>query len=247
MSAGKHRRMEDESKLLFQWSVRESSWGRLLVFGLATVLGLGGFFFVFRVVYPESRREPLMTRRVTVLSSEDPTARPIIQRAIDQSFALLPKPEDPTEALPDFRPSFAGYRMRLKSLTPATTEAFNVQMLSPTRPVLSPLAAPRRAAPPAPPKPRQLALRLSGAASDRLVKPWSRGDLQLADTARTRFRIGIDRRGRVAFMLPLEPLDENKTAAALEKAVAALSFAPAESPEILWTDASFEWEELVEP
>lgn len=250
MSRRRKKAPADEPPLTFQWTVREPSLGRLIFFGTATLIAVAAFFFVFRVVYPESGGQPLVSRRIILLSSDDPATRPLVQRALDRSFALLPSP-DPDGLTPshaNFEPSYAGYRMRLKPLTQSTSTGPALRLLTLGESVLPPLA---RIEPgtsvPAPPPGLQLVVRLSGPLADRLQGPAAWTDIPLRDTIKTRFRLGVKDDGRVVFALPMEPIDDPELQDLLLRHVGSLAFAPAAQPGIAWTQATFQWEEAPAP
>ncbi len=245
------RAQEDSPRLTFEWVVPESTIWRLLFYAGITVVTLAGFFFVFRVVYPESDRPPLVSRRVLVLSENDPDARPLIQRAVDQSFALLPTPaEDPAKeaALPEFRPSFEGYRMRLKGLPVTKVNEPAKRMFSPGRVVLPPA---ERQDIERSPRTRSgfesaLTVQVSGEASDRFEGRAPIRGLALVEPIRLRFRVAVNERGLVVFALPLESIEDADVQTQLLGAVERLRFKPVSENGVMWADAAFEWTEVEE-
>lgn len=238
--------------LTFQWVVPETNLWRLIFYGAVTVLAVGGFFFIFRVVYPESKREPLVSRRVLVLSEKDPAARALIQRAVDQSFALLPSPGVETAEkalLPAFSPSFAGYRMRLKGLPPSSIEEPRSSLLTPGRVVLPPIERTKQVPSEevTPPGKLRLWVRVSGPAGERLVESHALDDAPLAEPAKLRYRVGINEQGRVIFALALESIEDAATQLRLQQVVEHLRFRPMPDAGMMWAQATFEWQEDVAP
>lgn len=237
---------EPVGPLTFQWVVSETTLWRLIFYAFVTVLAVGGFFFVFRVVYPESHRAPLVSRRVLLLTGDDSASRALVQRAVDQSFALLPSPEpdSSTQAmLPEFTPSFAGYRMRLKGLPPTALDEPKPRLSIPGRVVLPPVDRPSSSPLHSPPpvSEKQLWVEISGSAASRLATAPILDGVLLLEPTRLRFRLGIDASGRVVFALPLESIDDADTQLRLQKTVENLRFRPDPDNGLTWAQASFSW------
>lgn len=245
----------DEPPLLtFQWRDRDRPFTRLFFFLLFTVAGTAGFFLLFKVVYPQARHFSTAPQQVLMLDPAQAATRDIVNRTADENFLLLSPDSDPARAgssagdlFPVFRPSFAGFEMKLMDLpgeqdTRTLPRVYGIEdMHLPPSVTVKRAAAP--AAPTAPVTRPVLNVVLHGGLVKRgLVSAREIKGVVLADAVAPRFSVCVSHAGVVIFALPVESTADAKQMRALHKSVSSLRFEPVKSPATQWGEASFVWE-----
>src|SRR3954471_19455911 len=83
-----------ETALTFHWK-RPVVKTRGLAFWLFVVLlALAGFFYLFRVVYPQAQRFTPVPHHIVALNPADPAAREVLNKVHDVDFLILPPPSE---------------------------------------------------------------------------------------------------------------------------------------------------------
>lgn len=181
---------------------------------IIAALGMTGFFYLFKVVYPQTRRITPLPQQVLILNSADPGARAIMNRVQDVDHLMLPTSSDVTnpinldERAPVFHPSFENHVFALQDLPYKAVKVRPARLLDTTSPILPPLdlsdlketptVIQRRANGP------QLTMKLSGDLNGRaLLAPPDFTQLGLTQADAYRFQLAVDSRGLVTFALPL--------------------------------------------
>jgi len=234
--------------LIFAWHARDHSTWHLVVALLMLMAAMAGFFFVFRIVHPVTRRVTTTPQRVISLDPRDPAALALIHRAQDRSFALL---NDDTASSPledgvlAFRPSFEGYELKLRELEPAAEAVKQPRLFTPGRDVLPPV--PRRVVEPvAAPPAATLRAVMSSTLAKRGPASVELPGIALTQPTRVQFRVAVGSAGQVLTALPLGSSEEAAVMQQLQTAVNALRFEPSEVRRIEWGEVSFRWE-VVKP
>lgn len=208
------KKTAEPSLLNFHWHRPAGSDGRLWLWLIISALGLTGFFYLFKVVYPQTRRVTPVPQQVLILNSADPAARAIMNRVQDIDHLVLPTSSDITnpinldERAPVFHPSFENHVFALQDLPYKAFKVPPARLLDTTTPILPPLdlsdlkEAPtviqRHATGPS------LTMKLSGdLASRALLNTPNFTPLGFTDTEAYRFQLGVDSHGHVAFALPI--------------------------------------------
>lgn len=244
----------DEPPLLtFQWRERERPVTRLVFYFLLTVTGAVLFFMLFKVVYPQARHFSTAPQQVFVLDPTQAATRDIVNRTRDENFLLLSPDSDPARAegtseelFPVFKPSFAGFQMKLMDLpgvqdTKSLPRIFGIEEMP-----LPPVATVMKAKAPA---------TVTPGPGEAVVRPVLRGELvgrelvsggdisavTLPGGELPRFKVGVSNLGRVTFALPLDIQADAKQMRALQASVSALRFKPVKSPAVQWGEVSLEW------
>lgn len=248
----------DEPPLLtFQWRERDRPLMRLAGFTLVSLGAAAGFFLLFRVVYPQARHFSTAPQQVLMLDDSQAATRDIVNRTRDRNFLLLEAGpaasgrSDEPPLFPVFRPSFAGYEMKLMDLPGEPDKRSLPRVFSVGDMPLPPPATVMKARAPAPPAkpggdrtaPRVV---LHGALAGRKLESSARlKDIAgLGDLSALRFLLGVNSKGMVGFALPLEGGADAKQMRLLHKAVSSLRFQPAADSDVQWGQASFAWEEV---
>ena len=245
----------DEPPLLtFQWRVRDRPFARLILFLFLTIVGAAGFFLLFKVVYPQARRFSTAPQQVLVLDPTQAATRDIVNRTSDENFLLLSPDSDPARAgaearelFPVFRPSFAGFEMKLMDLPGEQDEKTLPRVYRIDDMPMPQLTTVMKARPPvansATTGPAVLRVVLHGDLSKReLASSRDISGIALADSVSPRFRLAVNNTGLVTFALPLESSADAKQMRALHKSLSMLRFKPVKSPATQWGEASFVWE-----
>ena len=245
----------DEPPLLtFQWRVRDRPLARLILFLFLTIVGAAGFFLLFRVVYPQARRFSTAPQQVLVLDPAQATTRDIVNRTSNENFLLLSPDSDPARAgadarelFPVFRPSFAGFEMKLMDLPGEQDEKTLPRVYRIDDMPMPQLATVMKARPPVANStttgPAVLCVVLHGDLSKReLASSRDISGIALADSISPRFRVCVNNTGIVTFALPLDSSADAKQMHALHKSLAMLRFKPVKSPAAQWGEATFAWE-----
>jgi hypothetical protein len=258
-------KVASEHPLIFDWALVRSRFGRLLLAFLGVLVGLTLFFFVFRVVYPQSERFTPIPHQAVMLDPGNPATTSIMNRVRDVDYLLLPSRHQQDSAptlqsqAPVFHPSFEGHQLTLQDLPHRQFTAPPPRLLDADAPVLPPLdLSELKSHNPRPvfaqantnDKKRHSRLRMKfhGLAESRLPRNVPDVfDVPVIDPGTCRFKIGIISDGRVAVALPLSTPEPPAAGASLADRVRRLRFAPLtpemvkDAPAIEWGEISFEW------
>ncbi|MDZ4288046.1 MAG: hypothetical protein U0984_08810 [Prosthecobacter sp.] len=240
------RQKSSESALLFDWSARDRSAGRLVIAGLVTFGAFVGLFVGFRIITPENRAVTTRPQQVLVLNPEVPAERALINQAMDRSFALIPTDSlgatPPAAArMPGYRPGIASYELKPKPSSPSTAATTRSQFFALDIELEPPASPTVPGAAPAPP-PTVLRGIMEGPIARRLNRGITLPGIPLVDSNKPRFQIAIGSRGQVLMALPLSASEDAKVMDQLHAALMDLRFAPAKS-EVEWGQVTFRWEE----
>ncbi|MEY4484899.1 MAG: hypothetical protein RL693_2351 [Verrucomicrobiota bacterium] len=251
------KKSAEPSLLNFHWHKPAGSDGRLWRWLIVTALGLISFFYLFKVVYPQTRRVSPLPQQVLILNGTDPTARAILNRVQDVDHLMLPTSSDVTnpinldERAPVFHPSFENHVFALQDLPYKAVKVRPARLLDTTTPILPPLDlsdlkdAPtviqRRGNGP------KLSMKLSGdLASRALLNTPNFAASGLTDATAYRFQLGVNARGQVSFALPISDSGTPEVSQKIMQQLAQLKFqalpakdAAADKP--VWGIASFQW------
>ena len=114
----------DERGKVFHWIREKRIWLHLTAFLLFSLLIHGSGFYLFKVVYPSPVRLEPEPDGITVMKSDDPAARTVLQRLADRTIFLMPPSTQAEERVRlesrrvRFAPAFQ--KTELALLTPAS-------------------------------------------------------------------------------------------------------------------------------
>ncbi len=237
-------RQRTQEPLIFAWNTKDHSTWHLVAALLLLIGTMAGFFFVFRIVHPAAQRAPVTPQHVLALDPKDPVALVLIHRAQDRSFALLSDAspaEDLRGILPDFRPSFEGHHLDLK--TPASKAATlrRPHLFTPGSGVLPPVP-PRLIEAPVRQPTAELQVVVSGTLAKRGLSTITLRNIPLTQPERVHFRVAVGAQGQVISSLPLSGIEDVKVMKQLQSVLASLRFPRSASDSIEWGEISFRWE-----
>ncbi len=242
--------------LTFDWRQPKGQLGRLLLWLAATVVALTVFFFLFRVVYPQTQRFIPVSQQIVVLNPSDPASRASINHAQDRDFMVLPSGNQQKNAItlddraPVFHPLYEKHELKLQDVSQRDSTVPPVRLLDVTTPILPrlDLSELKRSAP-LPEKitvtvPR-LELRLTGAlASRKLIFQPDFSAAAITAPEAWLIEIGVNSEGRVIFALPTGNPEKNNEAAKLLGLMQQLRFEPDTAQSVqtpVWGLASLNW------
>jgi hypothetical protein len=243
-----------ETDLTFHWK-RPVVKARGLTFWIfAMVLGLAGFFYLFRVVYPQAQRFTPVPHHIVALNSADPAAREVLNKMHDVDFLILPAPSEAVgsvsldEHAPVFHPTFEGHKLQLQDLPHQAQPIPPARLLQMDAPVLPPLDLGELKSPVSPVKPLakagRLTMRMTGPLALRaMTHPPDLGAVSLSDPSTCRFQLGVNADGVVNVALPMASIENPETLQKLGRLLQAIRFAPASAGNAgpMWGTATFEW------
>ena len=238
------------SDLTFRWNERQPSLWRLLPAFLVCVGVLALLPLLFRIAPPAAPHLPSLSQSILLLDPANPANQLILNRAHDKSSLVL-RSDQPGDLplsqplLPVFRPSFAGFEMRLKDAYTVRDQPVRPRLFHPSDLALPALPRPPPVAAASARKPQnwQLQLQLGGAGAQRaLLTPPDLSGLTPKDLARLHFRLAVQPSGRVFLALPLDAASEDRDLLPLlQSALSRARFEPVDRPEIAWFSATFRW------
>jgi hypothetical protein len=234
--------------------VRERRGLVLGFFAIVGLLFLAAITLLFQVVYPAARRQPLAAQRILLLDRASPISRPILDAVSDRDFLLLHPSSNIarplSEHVPIFTPSFQGFDFTPRDFIATTTAPSALpRIFRPDVAPLPPLEKPvsRAAAVPAG-KPQVLQPLVTEGLADRPLRhsiSLTGSGLALAEG--TGYRIAVDARGHIAFVVPLQETAAQPEATAAFKVVRdqleQLRFAPVDSTALQWGTLTLRWRE----
>lgn len=257
------RKSAEPSSLNFHWHQPAGSGGRLWRWLIISALGMTGFFYLFKVVYPQTRHVTPLPQQIVLLNSADPAARAIMNRVQDVDHLMLPTSSDVTnpihleEQAPVFHPSFENHVFALQDLPYKAVKVRPARLLDTTSPMLPPLdlsdlketptVIQRRANGP------HLTMKLNGELNGRaLLAPPDFTLLGLTEADAYRFQLGVDSRGRVTFALPINENGNPEVTQQLMHHLSQLRFAalPVKDNALskpMWGIATFQWSPAAAP
>lgn len=80
----------DERGKVFNWTREKRIWIHLTAFLFFSILIHGSGFYLFKVVYPSPVRVEPEPDGITVMKSDDPATRSVLQRLADRTIFLMP-------------------------------------------------------------------------------------------------------------------------------------------------------------
>jgi|GEM_PF-609929 len=259
-------KVSSEHTLIFDWGRLKGGGSRLIFAILAVLAGITLFFYLFKVVYPESERFTPVPHQVLALNAADPANRAIMNKVRDVDYLILSQNKEMEDSAslsgmaPVFHPSFEGHQLTLQDLPHRPFVPQPPRLMDSDEPVLPPLdlselkgesrsvALPK----PASSKAARLVMKFEGLPAERLPKSIpDLSEVPVTDPEAYRFKIGVNADGRVSFTLPVSAPDQPAVVALLTERIRRLRFAPvandegADKTEALvepqWGDVLFEW------
>jgi hypothetical protein len=242
--------------LVFDWKRPARRGLSIFTWLFIMLLGMTGFFFLFKVIYPQSQRFTPVPQQLFVLDPSSPSHQAVINRVQDQDYLIIPGNDDATREVhledhaPVFHPSFERHEFSLQDLPRTKINVFPARLLDPTSPVLpppdlqglKPARAPVVQSGPSP----AITLGFSGDLSQRqlLGKP-DLSALKISDPGAWRFQIGVDGQGRVAYALPVATGEEQSEVKPLLSLLSKLRFDalpdPAAEGSVAWGVVTLHW------
>ncbi len=253
----------EPSLLNFHWHRPAGSGVRLWLWLIITALGFTSFFYLFKVVYPQTRRVTPVPQQVLLLNNTDPTARAIMNRVQDMDHLVLPTSSDITnpinldERAPVFHPSFENHVFALQDPPYKAYKISPARLLDTKKPILPPLdlndlkeiptVIPLRNTAPS------LTMNLSGELAKRaILKSPNFTLLGLTDTDAYRFQLGVTSSGLVAFALPISDAANPEVTQRLLQHLNELRFESLPAKDTvagkpIWGIATFHWSATIAP
>jgi hypothetical protein len=217
-------------------------------------LALAGFFYLFRVVYPQAQRFTPVPHHVVALNAADPAARELLNKVHDVDFLILPPQGEASgtvsldEHAPVFHSTLEGHKLQLEDLPHQAIPIPPARLLQMDAPVLPPLDLSELKSTPAAAKAvvnvRGLTIRINGPLALRaMTHPPDLSGIFLSDPSACRFQIGVNSDGVVEVALPLASTENSEVLQKLGNVVQRIRFAPASTKgaEPVWGTATFEW------
>jgi len=220
----------DERGKVFNWTREKRIWVHLTAFLLFSILIHGSGFYLFKVVYPSPTRIEPEPDGITVMKSDDPATRTLLQRLSDRTIYLMPPSAQADERVRleahrvRFAPAFQKVEPAL--LPPASTAP------GPGLPEPLPLSDPGPAS-------SELRVKLDPTLASRPLAPWSilHDYLALAEelpAAKVTFEIAPDGGVKVDEVeAALEASEKRELATVIEST---LRFVPADGPARGWIE-----------
>ena len=257
MDTPMRKKGDDTEGLVFDWKRPSHRGAGLTLWFLLTVAGMGGFFYLFKVIYPQSQRFTPVPQQVFVLNPTEPAHQALMHRVRDRDYLVLPGGDDTAreiqldEHAPVFHPSFEKHVFQLQDLPRTPINVFQARLLDPYSPVLPTpdLSGLRPIEPaPSPPAPSAaLTIGFSGELSQRqLKKQPDFSALSLSDPGAWRFQLGVDHDGHVIYALPLSTGEEQAATKPLLAMLSSLRFQAEQGGEepgkaITWSTVTLHW------
>jgi len=247
--------------LVFDWRPLQRRWPGLIKWLLLTILAMAGFFYLFKVNYPQSQRLTPVPVQITIISASEPATRALLHRVQDQDFAIIPGTGGDVPAVrledhaPLFHPSFEKREIRLEDLPHKTYTVPPPRLLDFTAPVLPaldfsdlkpPRAMPSDSAHVSP----VLAVEFTGSlAARKLLHPPDFTDLSLTDPESWRFHVGVEASGRISIAMPTAVGEQSKLLPLILEKLNGARFKPAPGAKesIEWSSASLRWANSSKP
>lgn len=244
-----------ESGLIFDWRKPRGQFGRLLLWITVTVLALSVFFFLFRVVYPQTQRFIPVAQQIVLLNPSDPSSRAALNHVEDRDFMVLPWGDRQKNELklddraPVFHPLYEKHELKLQDVSQRDSVVPPVRLLDLTTPILPQLDLSELRQQKAPEKSPgmvpALELRLSGdLASRKLIFSPAFTPAAITDPEAWRFEIGVNSEGRVIFALPAVNPEKSEENSRLLGLLQQLRFEPDAAQKAgvpVWGLVTLEW------
>ncbi|CAN5904118.1 hypothetical protein BH11VER1_BH11VER1_34640 [soil metagenome] len=251
------KKSAEPSLLNFHWHRPAGSDGRLWRWLIVAALGLISFFYLFKVVYPQTSRVTPLPQQVLILNGADPASRAIMNRVQDIDHLILPTSSDITnpvnleERVPVFHPSFENHVFALQDLPYKAVKVRPARLLDTSSPILPPLDLSDLKETPTVIQRHDdgphLTMKLSGdLASRSLLSPPDFTLLGITDADAYRFQLGVDSRGQVIFALPISENSTPEITQRLGRHLSQLKFHALPSKDTApgkpaWGVATFQW------
>lgn len=241
--------------LVFDWRPIQRRWPGLIKWLLFTILAMAGFFYLFKVNYPQSQRLTPVPVHITIISASEPATRALLHRVRDQDFAIIPSGglDGPRVRLEDhaplFHPSFEKREIRLEDLPHKTYTVPPPRLLDFTAPVLpaldfSDLKPPRATPSDGANDNPVLALEFTGSlATRKLLHAPDFTALSLTDPESWRFHVGVEANGRISIAMPTALGEQSKLLPIILEKLNGARFMPAAGRKeaIEWSSVSLRW------
>ena len=195
--------------LIFRWRKSVLPRWRLAFFMVVAGVVHLGFFYLFRVIYPEPVKTIPSPNRMTLLSSADPSAKAVLDQIADRRSAYFPgnsKSVDLADFAARFVPSFRDYSLGLRIPEDTRQKLVLPPVSVPGELVFPPLAV---AAPNSAASRPDMNVKLnivSGLEGREVahVPNWDVEQIAAFPERRFQFSVGFDSLGRVVYVLPLQ-------------------------------------------
>ncbi len=248
---------DNAAPLIFEWNKPGHKGPGLFIWILATLLGIGFFFYLFKIGYPQTQRVTPVPQQVFMLNGALPANQALIHRVRDLDYLILSGSDDTIkevkleDRVPVFHPSFEKHELQVQDLPHKDFTTAPPRLLDATAPVLRApdLSELKKMEQPLPGVASKAELRLHLEGPATVLKLMHQPDfnaLSLSDPDAWRYQIGIEKStGRVAFSLPINMGEPSKTGSEILKRLQELQFepqadgTPAES--VIWSLATFVW------
>ncbi len=244
-----------ENGLIFDWRKPRGQIGRLLLWIIVTVLALTVFFFLFRVVYPQTQRFIPVAQQIVILNPSDPASQASINHVADRDFMVIPSGDQQKSALnlddraPVFHPLYEKHELKIQDVPQRNSAVAPLRLLDVTAPILPrldlselnrlPSAEKSSAAAPL------LEVSVTGALASRKLTFCPEFPVAvISDPEAWRFKIGVNSGGRVIFALPTGNPEKNSESARLIGLLQQLRFEPDASQSAntpAWGLATLNW------
>lgn len=222
--------------LIFDWRKPKGQLGRLFLWIAVTAVALTVFFFLFRVVYPQTQRFVPVTQQIVVLNSSDPATLASINHVTDRDFMVLPSRDSRSgtvnleERTPVFHPLYEKHELKLQDVPQRNSTVPPVRLLDVTAPILPDLDLselqrhhPVKIATTA----TKLDLQVSGDLAARKIIFRPEFPTPVISTPEAwLFVIGVNATGRVIFALPSGNPEKNADANRLLALLQQIKFEP---------------------
>lgn len=251
------KKIAEPSLLNFHWHTPARSGGRMWLWLIITALCFAGFFYLFKVVYPQTSRVAPLPQQVLLINNTDPIARAILNRVQDVDHLILPTSSDVTnpikldERAPVFHPSFENHVFALQDLPYKAVKVGPARLLDTTSPILPPLDLSDLKETPTVIRRRgdgpSLTMKLSGDLAHRaMLNTPDFSQLGLTEPDAYRIQIGVNPNGRVTFALPLSDNANPEVTKQLIQQLTQLRFQPIPAKDLsiakpVWSIATLHW------
>lgn len=247
---------ESRQTLVFEWKRPNRRGLSLFTWLFLTLLGMGGFFYLFKVIYPQSQRFTPVPQQIFVLNPGNPAHQALMNRIQDHDYLVIPGNDNATrevhleDRVPVFHPTFEKHEFQLQDLPRTKINVFPARVLNPTTPVLpppdlkglKPMAASASSSSPPP----AITLGFSGDVSQRqMISRPDLSSLNISDPGAWRFHIGVDAQGRVTSALPIATGEEQAATKLMLSLLSKLRFNPIDNdtskPKVEWSVVTLHW------
>ena len=247
---------DSRQTLVFDWTKPAHRGLGLALSLLITLTAMAAFFYLFRVIYPQSQRLTPVPQQVFVLNPADPAHQALINRVRDQDHLVIAGGDNDMREVhlddhaPVFHPSFEKHEFQLQDLPRTKINVFPARILNPSASMLPPpdLKGLKPAEGPfasfGPPPP--ITLGFSGELSKMHLRTMpDLTALQITDPGAWRFHIGVSADGHVAYVMSIATGEEQTATKTLLSLLSKLRFDPVDNADgsatVVWSIVTLHW------